>query len=574
MTRKIHLLSEAIINQIAAGEVIERPASVLKELVENAVDAEADEIHVAIEKAGKELLQVIDNGVGMTDADARTAFERHATSKLYSLDQLEEIASLGFRGEALASIAAVSKVQLRTRTGEEELGSELQMEAGRLLSQQRIRGKKGTSMAVRHLFFNTPARRRFLKSDATELMHLQRWFIRLALSKPQITFSYEVDGKSIHHWPGGSLQERATQVFDRTFPRDYYLVDSKQSGMRLFGWVAKPSLARSDRRLQYLFLNGRAIRNRSINYAVFTSFGQMLPAQSYPPFLLYLQLETGMVDVNVHPSKEEVRFAREKELLVFVQQSVTKAMEASGELPELSERHRGSGNENPFAGLPPEHAANAYKQGSEHQYTLAYRQQEIDSEENQFPTQSRSVSRPIWQVLQRYLVAEVKDALLLIDQYRAHYRILYDRIRAKATVAASQALLFPLNIDLEIDDYVVFEKLHAYFLHAGFAIDKLSGNSISVTGVPADIRPGFEHQIVPAILRTYRNDYDKQIEAFDRFARAFARNNAVRAGASLAEVECVNLVDDLFACKQNGYTPDGKPIWLRVEANEIERRLK
>lgn len=605
----IHILPEQIINKIAAGEVVERPASAVKELVENSIDAGADKIIISIKNAGRDLIQVIDNGSGMTEGDALTAFERHATSKITITEDLEKIMTLGFRGEALASIAAVSMVELKTRSADKDIGIAIKINGGKVESRSPVNINQGTHIAIKNLFFNTPARRNFLKTPATENYHIVRTVKRFLLSKPQISFQLYNDDKVIFDCPGETLEERVKRVLGDLMTGGFVSVDHKLGDMHLFGFAGRPEAASNDRQSQYLFLNGRFIINKNINFAVFKAYGEMVDKQSYPPFVLYLKIDPKIIDVNVHPAKFEVRFANERVILNFFQQAIRLSLSNENIIPEInsSENELSNGKISPdhshgfsdfvagrnksifdksFANSTKSHHVQSERTPLRNQITFSYtapknvdfngvspekfRNQEVNSKTD-------TTIRPIWQFHSSYIFTEIKSGLIIIDQYRAHYRILYEKIirnSDKTENWGSQQLLFPQNFELTLEDYIIFKEIEPYLERIGFVISPYSGHTICLEAIPTEVAKGDETEIISGIIDVYHHEMPGNMEVFEKFARSFSQKNAVKKGQKLGYAEMVALLDRLFACEQPYYTPDGKTIVSTVPVEELEQKFK
>lgn len=606
MNNIIRILSENIINKIAAGEVIERPGSVVKELIENSIDAGADHITIAVKNSGRDLIQISDNGIGMTKGDAITAFERHATSKISDLDDLNSIETLGFRGEALASIAAVSRVELKTRRQADEIGNQINISGGKLEETKPVNINPGTQISVKNLFFNTPARRSFLKTPATESAHIFKYVKRFLLAKPQIAFKFYNDDKLIYDLQGESLEMRIFSVLGEKNEGDFLKVEHQMSDMHLYGFIGRPEAAGRDRQRQFLFLNGRNIINKNINYAIYMTYGEMIRQNTYPPFVLYLKIDPKLVDVNVHPTKAEVRFAIERVILNFFQQSIRQTFENSQIIPNVLQDQKPAENEirslqNDFTDFKVSSENSELKgQGDVNdllktirgkkdfhrdQLTLSYSESKFKNVNGIINAKTvgggdvyaEERGRPIWQVLNSYILTEISSGLIFIDQYRAHYRILYEKIIKNADKSefwGSQQLLFPQNFDLTLEDYIIFKEIAPYLEKIGFVISPYSGHTVCIEAIPNEVKIGSESSIIFDLITAYKHEIAKNNEVFERFARAFSQKNAVKKGEDLRLEEMTALIDHLFACEQPYYTPDGKLIIATMAIAEIENKFK
>jgi len=588
---KIKVLPPNIANKIAAGEVVDRPASVVKELVENAIDAEATEITVVIAGAGKEMIQIIDNGLGMDEKDAELAFERHATSKLHSVRDLERILTLGFRGEALPSIASVSRVELKTRLRGTELGTLLKLEGGKIVHKEALVANEGTIIAIKNLFFNTPARRNFLKADSTEFNHILKVLRRFFLAYPEIHFTLIRNGEELYNLPHTTLDERIVQVFGKKFYEGLVFIKEQLNEIEVEGYICRPDHGRGNSEHQYLFLNRRAIINRNLSHAVYQGYGNLLERNRYPQFLLFLNIPPELVDINVHPTKMEVRFANERAIYHLFLTVVRKAIQSRDFVPDFNmtadkpehqeirrhfQRFRHGGRKAPIRGMKsrPEEAAQ--------QLTISYTIPEkpasmaLSLEPAHLPGEG-SIQATLWQVHNRYILAQVNSGLVIIDQHVAHERILYERILSfleKGNRVPSQQLLFPQTLELSLDDYLMYSELREWLLKIGFSITELSGRTILIEAIPADVKVGYEGKILLEILDYYRENEDKKYTPNEKIAAAFACKNAIKSGEKLSLEAMNSLVDQLFATREPFFCPHGRPVIVNLTLEELDRKFK
>ncbi len=573
---RIRILPEHLANQIAAGEVVERSASVLKELVENSIDAGARRIQIYLRGQGRELIQVVDDGAGMERDDLLLAFERHATSKISTLDDLFQIRSLGFRGEALPSIASVSVVEVRTRTAESVAGALLRLEGGVVVADEPCACPQGTSVAVHSLFFNTPARAKFLKSAGTEFQHILATFKRFVLSYPDISWSLFHDDASVFQLPQTSLEGRLSELFGTGFLDKLLPVSFERETLRLWGYLGKAELHKRSRGDQYIFLNKRAIQNRLVRNAVTVGLDTFLPPGEWPFYLLFLEMDPRAFDVNVHPAKAEVKFDHEGFIHTAVRQAVRQAL--GGLLSE--------------AVLPKEAIPRAVhpidlRGGSALPIDL---RDALKPYEDLFgaeamlpqPIPTLKVPEPsvppanIWQVHNKYILSQVKSGVVIIDQHAAHERILFEK--AKRALQGqnfnSQQLLFPLLIELSPEDDLLLRDLLSELVKLGFAIREFGSRTWSLEAVPAGLPHASESGLVPELLDSYREWREAKLEPQEALAASFACRAAIKSGTALSPAEMNALVDELFATEFPYTCPHGRPTLIYLTLTELDRRFK
>ena len=606
MSHLIHILRPEVANKIAAGEVIQRPASAAKELIENALDAKARTITVVVSGAGKTLLQVVDDGAGMSHEDCLIAFERHATSKIATAQDLENITTLGFRGEALASIAAVSQTEMKTRRGADDVGTLVRVEGSTLTHQEPIACEPGTSVAVKNLFFNTPARRQFLKSDATELRNISDVVTRMALAYPEIAWKYVVGGDTVLDIRPQTTEERVKSVLGDRAAASLLAAQAKGEYLTLGGFVGRPSYTRKNRNDQFLYLNRRFIVSRALNHAVFQAYEHLLEKGSFPFFLLFLTVDPHRVDVNVHPSKLEVKFADESAVYRFILTAVRQALGSGDLAPSMG---LGTGSEPraklsfiPSAprlegatpGVPTSGGLDkadldalfdrlgAERQGlalpSEPRMDLPNRfvQKVLQHDVPSGEPPAQGAGRAIWQVHDKYIVSQIKTGIMIIDQHVAHERILYERARAnfEDSLPSSQQLLFPQTIALSPADFVLAKELAPHLERLGFDIKPFGRNTVVIEGIPADVRVGGEEKILQDLLDEFRNnEHEMKLDARDNLAKSFACKAAIKAGDRLNTAEMISLIDQLFATAMPYVCPHGRPVIIKIAIEELDRRF-
>lgn len=617
--RLVHVLPETLANKIAAGEVVQRPASALKELMENALDAGARHVTVVLRQAGSELVQVVDDGGGMSPEDAVACFGRHATSKIRAAEDLERIRTLGFRGEALASIAAVAQVELRTRRQQDAAGTCVRIEGGRVAEQAPCAAPAGTSVAVRNLFFNVPARRNFLRSPATEFKHLVETFQFLALSNPEVGFTLVHDEAEVYRLAsseapfGEALRRRIVELMGARHEGALVPVAEATSYLSMRGYVGRPEEARRSRGEQFLFVNGRYVKNRALEHAVTSAFEGLLPEGTYPFFTLFLTVDPRHVDVNVHPTKTEVKFDDERGVYGFVRAVVKKALGDADLVPALGDGFSGvAGAPRPasLAGSPPSGGlaprpaalgvpAEPYEPpvrvGPVAAGSAAGRSwaEPVPEEEESLPAapipsgaepltgEEEDVvageRSPVWQLHNRYIVTPVRSGLMLFEQQAAHERILYEAALTalEGGLAASQQLLFPVTLEFAPAEAELLAELAPDLRRLGFDLALLEGRAVQVHGVPADVRVGQERTILEDVLDQYKAFRDGlALEGRENLARSLARRSAIRPGRALSEAEARSLIDQLFACTNPYVCPHGRPTMVRLSLEELEGRFR
>ena len=596
MKDKILLLPDNIANQIAAGEVIQRPASAVKELLENAVDAGATEIRLIIADAGKSLVQVIDNGSGMSVTDARMCFERHATSKIQSIEDLFHIRTMGFRGEALASIAAVAQVELKTRREEDEAGVLIEVENSLVKRQEPIAFRQGTSIAMKNLFFNVPARRNFLKSNAAELRHIIDEFTRVALSFPEIFFNLTSNGQEVFHLDAGTLKQRIVQLLGAGYTAKLVTVKEETDYMNIYGFVGKPDTARKTRGDQYFFVNNRFIKSAYLNHAVLNAYQQMIPADSFPMYVLFIDVDPAVIDVNVHPTKQEIKFEDEKIIYAFVQAATRHALAQFSITPTLDfdldaniqqlpaiqqpfteEKQSIAAGSSLFKGFTQKHQAHLIQSDE-----LKHWKEFYESPAATAPVEVESKEKlskfydlaPIAQLLNTYILVPGASGFFLLHQQSAHERILFEQLNAVTAgkTIAVQKSIFPVNIELSPADSAILSEIINDLLELGYEIEPFGKNTFIILGTPADLEKGNEKNVIESVLEQLKH-FSADIKLSDRakLVRALAKQQAIKPGQHLTMSEMQSITQQLFSCNQPNSTPDGRPTYLEFKKEEIDR---
>ena len=598
MSDIIQLLPDSVANQIAAGEVIQRPASVIKELVENAVDADATHIDVLIIDAGRTSIQVIDDGKGMSETDARLAFERHATSKIRQADDLFALHTMGFRGEALASIAAVAQIELKTRLRGNAIGTHLSISGSRFVGQEPCSCPEGSNFMIENLFFNVPARRKFLKSNTTELNNILTAFERIALVYPQISFTLQSNDVELYHLKASNLRQRIVDIFGKKISQDLLPVDVETTMCTIHGFVGKPEAARKKGAKQYFFANGRYMRHPYFSKAVMNAYERLLPVGEQIPYFLYFDVPAADIDVNIHPTKTEIKFENEQAIWQILSAAVKEAVGRFNEIPKIDfdtegrpdipvfDAHREvaapqvklNPQYNPFKETP----VPAYTRPSvPKEWEQLYEGIETKPQQTFFDQQSSDElmeeKSPVhYQYKGQYIMTAVKSGLMVIDQHRAHVRILYEQYlsRQKEHKVEAQKVLFPEVVQLSATEGVLLEKMMPEMADMGFELTNLGGGSYAVNAVPAGL-DGVP--VVSLITDMVADASEKGVSLRDEISRSLAlslaHSAAIPYGQVLSNDEMEGLVNDLFACSNVNYSPDGKSILGILSQQEISRLL-
>lgn len=595
MSDIIQLLPDSIANQIAAGEVVQRPASALKELMENAIDAGATTVQVVVREAGKTLIQVIDDGMGMSETDARMSLERHATSKIRRAEDLFTLHTKGFRGEALASIAAVAQVEIRTRLDGEELGTCLVVEGSEVKRQEPVACEKGTSISVKNLFFNIPARRNFLKSNPVELRHIIDEFQRLALAHADLVFSFVQTDEVIYDLPAGKLSQRIVNIFGKAYQEQLAACQEETDLVKVYGYVGKPEFARKTRGEQFLFVNQRFIRSNYLHHAVMSAFENLLPENSFPFYVLFIQIDPKHIDVNVHPTKTEIKFDDERAVYAVVRSAVrqaigshnlTPAIDFSADVNIISKLSQAGAQSND-AYFDERFSSGLRNQNQEHWEKLFGQSKHFappsperqvlrfESKVNNTTDEAHEtdpVSVPV-QLHNRYIMREVRAGLMIVDQQYAHERILYEKFlnQLKNKSGESQQDLFPQAITLSAADFALITEMEQEISALGFKLEIFGKNTFLIHGVPANLSVGSGKALFEGLIEQFKiNQCDLSIPLGENLARALARRAGIKAGQKLAKEEMQALIDRLFACGTSNYTPDGTPTFFIFELRKIE----
>jgi DNA mismatch repair protein MutL len=599
MSDIIQLLPDHVANQIAAGEVVQRPASVVKELLENAIDAGATSIKLLLKDAGKTLIQVLDDGKGMSPTDARMSFERHATSKIKKAEDLFNLCTKGFRGEALASIAAIAHVELKTKQENEELGTSIKIEGSKVISQDFISTSKGTSIAVKNLFYNIPARRNFLKSNTVETRHIIDEFQRVALAHPTIAFLMHHNNNEVYHLKSSNLRKRIVSVFGTKMNEKLVPINEQTDIVSIEGFVAKPEFSKRKRGEQFFFVNDRFIKSSYLNHAVVNAFDGLLEQGSHPSYFLYLTVPANTIDINIHPTKTEIKFDNEKALYAMLRATVKHSLGQYNVAPIL-DFNRDSNLDTPYhlntntssaktprISVDPDF--NPFKELEQKEIRFPYNREKqtesweslytstaVTDEERQselFDNQQEIKTQKTFQIQRKYLLSSIKSGVVLINQSLAHQRILYEDFLESITVkeANSQQLLFPVKISFSSQEIEMIYTMKAELENAGFSFDDFTKESVTIKGIPVSVT----ESKITIILEELLNDInlevpDASFSHFDVMAKSFAKTLSIKTGTQLSEREQESLVNNLFSCKEPTISPFGKSIFKTLTLNEID----
>lgn len=623
MVDVIQLLPDSVANQIAAGEVVQRPASVVKELLENAVDAGANKIQLIVRDAGKTLIQIIDNGCGMSETDARMSFERHATSKIREAKDLFALHTMGFRGEALASIAAVAQVEMRTRRATEELGIRLVVEDSTVKVQEPCQAQPGTSISVKNLFYNVPARRNFLKADPVETRHIMDEFQRVAMANPDVFFSMHHNDSEIYHLPVGNLRQRVVKIFGEPVNKKLVPTEQETDILHITGFVGKPDYFKKGRGEQLFFVNKRFIRSNYLHHAVMAAYEDLLPADTFPLYVLFLDIDPASIDINVHPTKQEIKFEDERLVYNFLKVAVRHALGSHNVTPTLDFEQEPAFQQRltPSPVLRPEHEPSSVgnyrpsrpepgEEAARHASNLEHWQKlyeglqlfgaspakdeeaafidpgspppfsarpgvEVLEMDDDSETFSKGQREP-YQIHGQYIVSHLKSGFLLIDQQAASERVLYERYLAalENQPIATQKALFPKTIELSAADAALLRDILDEVNCLGFEIAEFGGNTFAIHGSPAELGSGIsEEMLLEKVLTQYKGNLELQLGARDNLARSMARNAALRRGQSLSPAEMQDLVDRLFACSVPYNSPSGRKCFIQFDLEELQKQF-
>ena len=615
MSDIIQLLPDHVANQIAAGEVVQRPASVVKELLENAIDAEASAIKLIIKDSGKTLVQVIDNGKGMSATDARLSFERHATSKIRSADDLFSLNTKGFRGEALASIAAIAHVELKSKQDSDELGTLIAIEGSEIKNQEVTVTPTGTSIAVKHLFFNIPARRNFLKSNTVELRHIIDEFHRVALAHPKVSFAMYHNGSEIFNLQESNYRQRVVNIFGTRTNEKLVPVEESTEVLTISGFVGKPQFAKKTRSEQFFFVNNRFIKSPYLNHAINAAFEGLIKDGSHPIYFLNLTVDPKSIDINIHPTKTEIKFDDEHTLYAILRSSVKHSLGQFNIAPVLDfdydtnldtpynykdkgaatptvevdrdynpfREERASGKQaTAFRKQTPNNWDSLYvgleSKGTRDKQEFSHLEFESEPEKSSLFDADSSIenTQSTYQFQNKYIISTVKSGMLFIDQHRAHQRVLYEGLLKSMTVkeAVSQQLLFPLQLHFTGSELTIIKQLKDDLEATGFVFSSIDEEQIEITGLPINVPDSEVSMILEQLISDVQQEVpDSHFSATDLLAKSMAKSLAIKTGQSLSNMEQEHLVNSLFACKDPSVSPTNRATFMTMSIDEVDRKF-
>lgn len=608
----IHLLSDSIANQIAAGEVVQRPASVVKELLENSVDAQAKNIQLVIKDAGKSLIQVIDDGFGMSGTDARMSFERHATSKIRMSEDLFAIRTMGFRGEALASIAAVAQVELRSRRLIDELGTLIRVEGSEFKVQEPIATPKGTNLQIKNLFFNVPARRNFLKSNAVEMKHIIDEFQRIALAHPEISFSMHHNDTEVYNLPGSKLSLRIVDIFGKSYREQLASCEEETPFVSILGYVGKPEAAKKARGEQFFFVNKRYVKQPYLNHAILSAFEATIQKGHNPFYVLFIEIDPSHIDINIHPTKTEIKFDDERSVYAIVRSAVRQAIGVYNLTPSIdfesdinfsnitSSAVRPTpvsnptvrGDENTISAFEREKLSPRERANSDNWQKLFEGLNDLSSPTTSLPVTLESKANDITeetryfaeseeitaiQIKNRYIVAQSKHGMMLIDQRAAYERILYDKYALSISKknGFSQQLLFPKTVELTPDLFALWQDIKDDIIGLGFSVEAFGGTTLKISGIPPEVHEENEVEIFEGLLQEYaENQANVKLGKSENITRAFARRSSSKYVGELSGIELKLLIHQLLDTSVPGYTPNGDRTMNILSVEQLSELIR
>lgn len=619
MTDIIQLLPDSVANQIAAGEVIQRPASIVKELVENSIDAGADSITINIKDAGRTLVQVIDNGCGMSETDARMSFERHATSKIRSAADIFSVLTKGFRGEALASIASVAQVELKTKRAEDELGTYICINGSELQSQEPIQTSNGTHFTIKNLFFNIPVRRKFLKSNNVEFRHILDEFQRVALASPQIAFQLYHNNKEHYNLPKSNLKQRIINVCGKHYTKSLLNIETKTSLANIHGFIGTPDSVKKRGADQFFFVNDRFMKHKSFYGAVMRSYENIIPSGHLPSFFIYFDIQPSEIDINIHPTKTEIKFTSEYQISQIVEATIREALGKFNIVPSLDFEDDSDYNDffkpvsgeikvpsievntgyNPFksnssagfssTGSSGKQGTNFTEKDNLKSWEALFesgkkedRQPETyesslnkNDDENTLFSGKQEIERRFMQLRSKYIITPVKSGVMIINQKHAQEKIYYENVkkRVKTETKTVQSLLYPISIELSIPDFELIVEHSAFFKTFGFDIDTIGANKIVLNGVPSDIDSSKAEDILLDLFNNFNENLEAEMEISENIARSLAKASSWNQNKQLSEKEMQNLTDELFQLATPQYLPDGKRVVAILTFEEIMKKF-
>jgi DNA mismatch repair protein MutL len=612
MSDIIHLLPDSVANQIAAGEVVQRPASVVKELLENSIDSGATKIQLIVKDAGKTLIQVIDNGCGMSDTDARMCFERHATSKIKDANDLFAIRTMGFRGEALASIAAISHVELKTKLHNVTLGTKINIEGSKVIGQEPCQFSNGTSISVKNLFFNVPARRNFLKSDTIETNHILEEFFRVAIINYSIAFTYHHNDKLVYNIESGNFRQRLVALFGKNYNEKLLPIEQNTNIASFYGFIGKPEFAKKTRGEQYFFVNKRFFKHPYLHHAVENAFQELIPEKSIPSYFINIETDPKFIDINIHPTKTEIKFQDEKTMYALLRSTVKQSLGKFTLTPTIDFDIEHSLNLSPppkdYQIKPPEIKINPDFNPFDPKYKSVFKNQSFDKrqesnrqnwekiynvsvEQNKtadfnkkdeisdifIESDKQQVKYQFFQINDKFIITSIKSGLIVIDQQRAYERIFYEKFieQLDNNKGYSQQQLFPQTIVFSSQDAVIVSEIKDELKSIGYDIEEFGKDTFIINGIPSELSSENIKDAIEGMLENYKKNFaDLQIDKKINVALSMARNIASKYLRKLEQEEIQLLIDKLFACKIPEQSPSGKRVYILIDNNTLLEKFK
>ncbi len=618
MADLIQLLPDHIANQIAAGEVIQRPASAVKELVENAIDSGATAVKLVVKDAGKTLIQVIDNGCGMSELDARICFERHATSKIKEAKDLFAINTMGFRGEALASIAAIAQIEMRTKKASDELGTKIIIEGSEVKLQEACQCAAGTTISIKNLFYNVPARRKFLKSDSVEMNHIYNEFTRIALANCDVFFSLHHNDNEVYHLAAGNLRQRIVGLFGANWNKKLVPIGEETDAIKLTGYIGKPEFAKKRRGDQFFFVNGRFIKSGYLHHAVMKAFEDIMPKDTFPLYVIFIEMDPADLDINIHPTKQEIKFADERLVYNYIKVTVLHALGQYSISPtldfnqetfitrqqemEAAQNRANKGNAQPAAGTNDTQGFNKEEHPLQQTNLKNWKDlfegvEAFDPDEDTEPQERPMIIESGWkdeasiddkegsfskqrkkpyQIHNQFIVSQIKSGFLLIDQQAAHERILYEKYMTafRNGEVGTQKLLFPKTVTFSISDMDIMSEVLPQINQLGFDIQDFGKDSFVIHGAPVDLKSGKEEEVIGQLVEQYKQNIDLYVNVQDNLARSLAKSMAVKRGQELTTTEMQLIIDQLFGCQVPYKSPSGRHCFITYDLEEIIKQFK
>lgn len=598
----IQLLPDSVANQIAAGEVVQRPASAVKELLENAIDAKATEVSLIVKNAGKTLIQVIDNGTGMTATDARLCLERHATSKIKKVEDLFALRTMGFRGEAVPSIAAVSQLEIKTKPTNGDLGTHLILEGSEVISQEVAQCPRGTNIAVKNLFFNIPARRNFLKSNPVETKHIIEEFLRVAMIHPEIAMNMTSDQNEVYRLPKGNFRQRVVNIFGNKYDQRLVPVDETTDIVTVSGYVGKPEFAKKTRGEQYFFVNERFIKSHYLNHAIQAAFEELLPKDQFPSYFLKMEIDPAKIDINIHPTKTEIKFEEERAIYAIIRTAVRQALgkfniapsldfeqETSFNIPMLKKGEaipipsiEVNTNFNPFETKPkPTQNSMSFSYKKDDKPNPNWEKIYQPSTDFQMPEAEKEVEvvsehRKVFQLHKKYILSHIRSGFIVVNQKRAHERVLIERLTLQMSKekSASQQLLFPEDLVLNTEDSTLIVSLLEELNYLGFDMRSFGKNHFIIHGVPAEANGQNGGELIERLLEEFKQNLSElKNSPKENIIRSLAQSMSIASEKPMSQDEMTHLIDELFACEMPYSLPNGKPIVINYSLDDLEKQF-